>query len=201
MASAPNVLTGISWNTGGPYPYVIHASMNTAVDPSALAESLTLDYLRRASARERHLYVARSNYDGNSAGLRLIADDPATDRASALMMYWALGARYLAQFADDSEVPDWQRRDYTLVRTLESRFLSGFYASGIYFDPGDGPVPPDDYADLPLRRPIPEAMYAVVEGQDRVDLDDPGYDEGLPLALAKQIWHLFDDPSDSTVQV
>jgi len=172
--------------------------MNTAIDPSVLAESLTLDHLRNASPRERHLYVARSNYDGNSAGLQLIADDPGTDRATALMMFWALGARYLAQFADDNEVPDWQRQRYTLVRTLESRFLSGFYASGIYFDPCDGPVPPDDYADLPLRRSIPEPMYAVVEGQDWVDLDDPGYDEGLPMSLAEQIWHLFDEPADST---
>jgi hypothetical protein len=172
--------------------------MNTAIDPSVLAESLTLDYLRNASPRERHLYVARSNYDSNSAGLQLIADDPGTDRATALMMFWALGARYLAQFADDNEVPDWQRQRYTLVRTLESRFLSGFYASGIYFDPCDGPVPPDDYADLPLRRSIPEPMYAVVEGQDWVDLDDPGYDEGLPMSLAEQIWHLFDEPADSS---
>lgn len=173
--------------------------MNTSIDPSAQAESLILDYLRKASPRERHLYVARSNYDDNASALRLIADDPATDRATALMMFWALGARYLAQYADGSEVPDGQRIRYALVRTLESRFLSGFYASGIYFDPSEGPVPPDDYAELPLRSPIPEAMYAVVEGQDWVDLEDPGYDEGLPAPLARTIWHLFDDPADSSI--
>ena len=37
------------------------------------------------------------------------------------------------------------------------------------------------------RRPVPEAMYAIVPGSEWVGLDDDAYDEGLPMDVAERI--------------
>ena len=43
------------------------------------------------------------------------------------------------------------------------------------------------------RRPVPEAMYAIVPGSEWVGLDDDAYDEGLPMDVAERIEALYDD--------
>lgn len=156
-------------------------------------QTIVLRHLERATPAQWHVYAARSNYDDNRDALEWLADNPRLPRATALLMYWALGAGWHVQFAGEDEVPGWALRTHRLIRTIEARYLAGFYADGtIYFDPDDGPVPPGDYVGtVENRRPVPEAMLAVVSGSDWVDLDDGAYDEGLPLAVAREIEALF----------
>jgi len=156
--------------------------------------AIVLRYLARATPAQWHVFAARSNYDGNRYALQWLADNPRLTRATALLMYWALGAGWHAQFADEDEVDSWALPTHRLIRSIEARYLAGFYADGdIYFDPDDGPVPPGDYADtVERRRPIPAAMLAIVPGSDWVDLDDDAYDEGLPMDVAEEIEALFE---------
>ena len=58
-------------------------------------------YLQAASAEQRHVYVAGSNYDDNLPHLQYLAAQSDLDQATAKMMFWCLGGRYLAQFAPD----------------------------------------------------------------------------------------------------
>ncbi len=156
------------------------------------AWQLLIAHLQEATPQQRHLFAARSNYDDNHDALQWLADDPRTEHATALLMYWSLGAEFHTQYATDDEVPGWARSSHRLIRQIEERCLTGFYASGtLYFDPRHGPVPPGDYADVEQKRPIPPAMLAAVMGNEEVDLDDEHYDEGLPMAVADAIWALY----------
>ena len=169
--------------------------MNDQTDAEVRAErEIVHRYLAQATPQQWHLYAARSNYDGNRDTLEWMAEQSRLPRATALLMYWALGAGYHAQYASEDEVPGWAQRAHRLIRRIETRYLAGFYSdSTIYFDPDDGPVPPGDYADLiTVRRAIPPAMYDIVSGSDWVDFDDEAYDDGLPLAVAEDIQALFD---------
>lgn len=50
---------------------------------------LIRDFLTNATPEQRHLFIARSNYDSNYDALNELAADPQLDRASALLMYWS----------------------------------------------------------------------------------------------------------------
>jgi len=168
---------------------------NDDLDPSEReAQTLTLRYLQRATPAQWHVYAARSNYDSNRYALEWLADNPQLTRATALLMYWALGAGWYVQFVSDDDVDSWALPAHRLIRRIERNYVSGFYTDGsIYFDPDDGPVPPSDYADsIPNRRPVPEAMLQIVPGSDWVDLDDDAYDDGLPIEVAEDIAALFE---------
>ena len=61
--------------------------------------ALLQDYLLKASPEQRHIYVARRNYDDSPELLAWLADRSELDRATALMMYWSLGAAWFITFA------------------------------------------------------------------------------------------------------
>jgi hypothetical protein len=157
-------------------------------------QAITLRYLERATPAQWHVYAARSNYDSNRFALQWLAENPQLTRATALLMYWALGAGWHVQFASEADVDSWALPAHRLIRSIEARFLAGFYAEGsIYFDPEDGPVPPGDYVGMVQNtRPVPDAMLAIVPGSDWVDLDDEAYDDGLPMDVLEQIEALFE---------
>lgn len=156
-------------------------------------------YLANATPEQRHRFVARSNYDGNHHALAWLAAQPDLDQATALMMYWSLGAAWFVQYADAAAVRDHERDTHDLLRSIEQRYLHGFYADhGLSFDPwhweGAGP---GDYLELPVRTPVPPAMLLAVEGTIHVDpfdeVGDAHYDEGVPLALAGELQAACDD--------
>ena len=110
---------------------------------------LIRDFLTNATPEQRHLFIARSNYDSNYDALNELAADPQLDRASALLMYWSLGAAWYVQYGHDDDVPDYSRQTLALIRLIETRYSAGFYADhGIWFDPmqSEGGRP-DDYPD------------------------------------------------------
>ena len=146
-------------------------------------------HLQAASAAQWHVYVAGSNYDDNLPHLQYLAAQSNLDQATAKMMFWCLGGRYLAQFAP--EHAKYQSEDAQLCRELIMRLQQGHYSNAnIYFDPEhDSPVRPSEYSDYPDVWQIPAVMYAVVMGSEYVDLDDDAYDDGLPLAVATAVWN------------
>ena len=167
-------------------------------DKARAAHAIVARHLQHASALERHVYVARSNYDDNLPHLGWLADQPKLDLATAVMMFWCLGGRWQAGFAADS--PEAQQDKWQLCQRLQQRCVQGFYAQGaIHFDPGqDSPVSPDEYNDVPLLTPIAPLMYEVVPGAEAVDVwdddIDENFDDGLPMAVAEAIFALWEQP-------
>jgi len=154
--------------------------------------ALVLDYLSSASPEQRHIFVARSNYDDNLWALQYLIDDPQLECATTLMAFWCLGAAWYVQFEDESEVPFGQEK-YRLVRLIEERYLSGFYTNqNIWYSPMHSDLcRPDDYPDVPVKRVIPERMREPVGGEIDVDMFDSDYDDGLPLELAEEIFSFY----------
>lgn len=102
------------------------------------------NYLVRASKTQRHIFAARANYDGNDAAFRWLIDSRETDQATALLLYWNLGAAWYVQF--DSKEASSNPDTYQLLRLIEQRYAAGFYkTASIYFDPHQGSgARPDD---------------------------------------------------------
>ena len=149
--------------------------------------------LEQATPAQWHLFAARSNYDGNDQPLRWLIDNPNLDRATALLIYWYLGAGWYVQFESEQKMQSYERETFQQLKLLEQRYSEGYYAChNIWFDPlqSEGGRP-DDYADLVVKRPIPDLMLIAVEGTEFVDLDDDQYDDGLPMDIAEQIFALY----------
>ncbi|MBA0387341.1 DUF4274 domain-containing protein [Stenotrophomonas maltophilia] len=154
---------------------------------------LLQDYLLQASPEQRHIYVARRNYDDSPELLAWLAERSELDCATALMMYWSLGAAWFTQYATDGDVPAHERDAHAIVRRIEQHYIEGFYAGrAIAFDPGNWPGPSmGNHPGLVVRRPVPDAMLAAVAGERTCDpfaeAVDAAFDDGLPLALAAQL--------------
>ncbi|ULJ68626.1 DUF4274 domain-containing protein [Wielerella bovis] len=161
-------------------------------------EKLILDFLKNATPAEQFNYAARSNYDDNKAGLAWLIDQPETERAVILKIYWNLGADYLTQFDDEQDVPYFVQEDWRLTRLIEARYTNGFYTNAnIWYDPydTDGGMP-FEYEDIVRVREVPAEMLATINGHDFVDLeiDFEEYDEGLPSEIVNKLYAL--DESD-----
>ena len=157
---------------------------------------IILDHLESANAEQRHVYVAYSNYDDNDRGIRFLADCPELSTGTAVMMFWFLGADYLARMKPE-ELRSYQQDKWQLLQLIEQRVVSGFYKGDtIHFDPADSIVRPGEYESMgPLVQPIAPQMYAVARGTDYVDLDEAAedYDDGLPMDVSSAVWALWDD--------
>jgi hypothetical protein len=157
-------------------------------------EQLVLSYLKKASPEELHIYVARSNYDGNTESVKWLINNAALDRGTALLLYWYLGAAYYSEFASEREVPEFQRSKFHNVLLLEQRIIDGFYSgSSIYCDPekseGGGPK---EMRKSKIKRPISQLLLSPSPGE-HVNIDSDGYEEGIPIFLAEKISALFDE--------
>ena len=157
-------------------------------------QAMVARHLQQASAAERHIYVARSNYGDNLPHLSWLADQPDLDLATAVMMFWCLGGRWHAGVAADE--PQAQQADWQLTQLLQQRCAQGFYAQGaIHFDPAqDSPVSPSEYDNLPVLTPIDARMYQVVPGAEPVDVWDESFDDGLPMPVVEALYALWDNP-------
>lgn len=151
-------------------------------------------YLEQATPAQLHLFAARSNYDGNAQSLCWLIDNPNLDRATALLIYWYLGAAWYVQFESEQDMASYEQETFQQLKLLEQRYRDGYYAShNIWFDPfkSEGGRP-DDYPKLLVKRGIPDLMLIPVDGTEYVDLDDDQYDDGLPMEIAEQIFALYD---------
>lgn len=161
------------------YPPDVSTAQPGTPPPDA-AEEFLRDFLRAATPQQRHTFVRRANYDAGESLVRLVLDDPTTDRATALAAYWILGASYYSRYASADDVPQDERPTWELLRTIEDRHAAGFWADhGIAFDPTDDDEIDwtDDYG-APVARPVPELMRRAVPGEL---VDDADTEDGLPL--------------------
>ena len=145
-------------------------------------------YLTEATPFQRHVYAAQYNYDGNRRALEFLLSDPKTDRSTAIMIFWMLGADYYSRVSEE-EVPDFQRETDALVWTIERRVREGFYqTSTIKFDPWSLCVHPGEYESLgPIKRSVSEFMYQRIDGEIIGDNNLAGFDDGLPESVTEAL--------------
>jgi len=143
---------------------------------------------------EWHIYADGSNYSDNQQGLKWLLDQPQLELATALTIYWNLGAAWYVAYetAEQALNPE----TFELLRLIEDRVGRGFYQGrSLWFDPMQSEsATPNDYPDQPVNRPIPAAMLQVVDGTEYYDRDlvQGDYEEGLPPVVAQRIYDLFD---------
>ena len=78
-----------------------------------------------------HEWVARYNWDDGLAPIWSIADSPATEFATALLIYWRLGGPWL-----EAETSAANAEAKRLQDTIRDRLLARFYPQGrAEFDP------------------------------------------------------------------
>ena len=103
--------------------------------------TILLTYLKAASAETRHAVMR--NYPKELPMAEVVAylkDDPATEKATALLMYWAMYPRFSKQFeAEEARAKEQERFGevyFDLIEDLERKYVAGFYtAQTIGYDP------------------------------------------------------------------
>jgi len=163
-------------------------------DTSRLIWNIIREHLESATSIDWHAYADGSNYTDNQPGLKWLLDQPSLELATALTIYWNLGAAYYVEFETVEQAPD--PATFELLRLIEDRVQSGFYQGrSIWFDPMQSEsATPNDYPDQPVNRPVPPAMLQVVDGTEYYDRDLvlADYEEGLPFPVAQRIYDLFE---------
>ncbi|AVB19136.1 MULTISPECIES: DUF4274 domain-containing protein [Pseudomonas syringae group] len=163
-------------------------------DLTPLILDIIREHLESATPADWHAYADGSNYSDNQPGLKWLLDQPSLEVATALTIYWNLGAAWYVAFEHVEQVDD--AETFEMLRLIETRVQNGFYQGrSIWFDPMQSEsARPDDYPDQPVNRPVPPAMLQVVNGTEYYDreLVQSEYDDGLPLHVSQRIHDLFD---------
>ncbi|AZA98276.1 DUF4274 domain-containing protein [Chryseobacterium joostei] len=124
-------------------------------------------------------------WNETSVFLHWLADNPNTDKATALMLYWMSGPRYFKQFKNREEAGS-NTSKFDLIENIESKYLNGFYnKQNFSFDPNtadfSGTVWVEEYLDKTIVREIPVIMFEKLEGEM---VEEPeGFIEGMPPEL------------------
>ena len=113
-------------------------------------DDIIKNHLQAASAAQRHVYVAGSNYDDNLPHLQYLAAQSDLDQATAKMMFWCLGGRYLAQFAPEAITDELERaRVAAYVQAFDAEFLQLAYQIAIH-GRDELPLAPDEYTGFTM---------------------------------------------------
>ena len=157
-----------------------------------IEDRLILEYAATASPKLLHQMAMEWNWDSPSPFLNWLADNPQTDKATALMLYWMSGPRYFKQY-ENAEAAQagmgYKSAGFDFSENLESKYLAGFYRNNQFsFDPTvedhAGTTWTNEYADLKTVRNIPAIMFEKVEGQA---VESPtAFVEGMPPDLYEQ---------------
>ena len=119
------------------------------------------------SPLELHAVASNWNWDDGCKILEWIIRNPACDKGTALLLYWHACPKWLYQYTDRDEVPEWSRTDYDFVKELEGRYLSGFYKqTEIAFNPSndEGTNWLEEYAEVKVTQRIPDQMKKAISG-------------------------------------
>ncbi|MBN9336516.1 MAG: DUF4274 domain-containing protein [Chryseobacterium sp.] len=127
-------------------------------------------------------------WNETSVFLNWLADNPKTDKATALMMYWKSAPRYHKQFNDREDVLKKQSRavaGFDFVEKIEKNYLNGFYETQNFeFNPKNDEQGYDwtsEYQDKPKVREIPEMMFEQLIGEQVKEPEN--FIEGMPPEL------------------
>ncbi len=120
-----------------------------------LETALIIDYLKKNTPKERQLLAIDWNFellaidwnfDNSKEVIKWIAEQPDTDKGTALFLYWYMNPQDLKKYKDKEKCEEysWILEDYNIVETLEKNYLSGFYKNQKYaFDPKNDPYNSD----------------------------------------------------------
>ena len=153
-----------------------------------MVNNIWSEYLSQASTEDLHQTVLTKNYGdvyigGNGEWIMLwIVDNPNTEKATALLLYWKLGARGIID-------------KYPLIDKLEENLINNFYKSQLLgFNPKndtEGYNWTSDYRNNPIQRDIPIELEHSIEGQNVYRSSD--FEDGLPIEYYEKIDALFDE--------
>ena len=148
-----------------------------------LFDKVVIEFAEKQTSEIWHQMAMEWNE--TSAFLHWLADNPKTDKATALMLYWMSGPRYFKQFKTREEAGS-NTSKFDLIENIESNYLNGFYKDQRFsFDPNiadySGTVWADEYLDKTIVREIPAIMFEKLEGETVAEPE--GFIEGMPPEL------------------
>lgn len=163
-----------------------------------LETALIIDYLKKNTPKERQFLAIDWNFDNSKEVIKWIAEQPDTDKGTALFLYWYMNPQFFKKYNDRDECEEensWALEDFDIVETLEKNYISGFYKNQKYaFDPKNDPYNSDydwteEIDEEEMKRDIPKEMYMALDGEV---LKSPNWEEGIPTALSEIIDKLCD---------
>ena len=161
-----------------------------------IQDEMIIDFLKNVSSKERHQLALGLNWDSNLSVLKWIVNDSATDKATALLIYWKSAPRWRKRYAGRDEVLSecaWEIGEFDLVEETEKLFLSEFYRNHQFsFDPANdrGIDWTAEYLDQPVKLEIPSVMFEKLNGEN-VEYTESGdtkdWEEGIPPHICKKM--------------
>lgn len=162
----------------------------------ALCDAIVLEYAATTTPRIWHQMAMDWNWDSGLYFFQWLLNNPATDRATALMVYWMGGPRWYKQAANHTEAKALHisLKSFDFIEELEAKYLAGYFTNSQFaYDPAhdhDGYDWTKEYADTVAVREIPPIMFQKLAGEM---VEKPkGFVEGLPEPLATRIDALTD---------
>lgn len=174
---------------------------NVEIDENEFVElekQLIINYLKKNSPKERQLLAIDWNFDNSKEVIKWIAEQPDTDKGTALFLYWYMDPQFFKKYENRKECAEegsWALEDFDIVETLEKNYISGYYKNQKYaFDPKNDPYNSDyDWTEevgvAEMKREIPKEMYMALDGEV---LESPNWEEGIPAALSEIMDKLCD---------
>ena len=108
-----------------------------------LENQLIINYLKKNSPKERQLLAIDWNFDNSKEVIKWIAEQPDTDKGTALFLYWYMNPQFFKKYENRKEFKEedsWALEDFDIVETLEKNYISGYYKNQKYaFDPKNDP--------------------------------------------------------------
>lgn len=162
-----------------------------------LETQLIINYLKKNSPKERQLLAIDWNFDNSKEVIKWIAEQPDTDKGTALFLYWYMNPQFFKKYKNKEECEkdgSWILEDYDIVETLEKNYLSGFYKNQKYaFNPKNDVYSGYDWTkevdEDEMKTEIPKEMYTALEGEI---LESPGWEEGIPDDIVPILDKLYD---------
>ena len=166
-----------------------------------LESQLIIDYLKKNTPKERQLLAIGWNFDNSKEVIKWIAEQPDTDKGTALFLYWYMNPQFFKKYENRKECEeggDWVLEDYNIVETLEKNYISGFYKNQKYaFNPKNDVYSGYDWTkevdETEMKAEIPKEMYMALEGEV---LESPGWGEGIPdeiVPILDKLYEILDE--------
>jgi len=156
-----------------------------------LGDELILAYAEDASQKTWHKMVMDWNFDNSDAFLDWLADNPQTDKATVLIIYWKSAPRYFKQFKDKEHLlkeEAYSLKNFERLEKIETNFATGFYENQNFeYNPAnDGDFDwTSDYSDIETVNEIPEIMFQKLTGKKiKMPVD---FNEGFPPELYERL--------------
>lgn len=162
-----------------------------------LVNEQILEYVKKANPELWHQMAMEWNWDSSSVFLNWLIDNPKTDKATALMIYWKSAPGYWKKFIDKHDLlskEDYSLANFEFVERVEENILKNFYQESYFeFDPKNDNQSYDwtnDYIDDIAVRNIPDIMFEKIEGRK---VDEPeNFIEGMPAELYEMQDELYE---------